>query len=76
MTAEFIRKAAEAFGCDPADILKEVTESEAQASESLPPVDPERLSSFVAEARDRLASLSLIEAKNLILALISASRTR
>lgn len=74
MTAEFIRRAAEAFGCDPAEILREVSAAEDQEGVSLPPVDPERLASFVAEAKERLASLPLADAKDLILALISAAR--
>lgn len=76
MSSDFIKKAAEAFGCDPADILREVSESEVRASEPMPPIDLERLASFVVEARDRLAALSSVEARNLFLALISASRTR
>ena len=71
MSADFIRRAAEAFGCNPEDIIDSISEAE---SLGLDAIDPEKLASFVAAAKERIASLSEIEAKNLVLALISAAR--
>lgn len=74
MSSEFIRKAAEVLGCNPEDIINSIAEVEERAGEQLGAIDPERLASFVSQAKDRLASLSEQDAKNLVLALISASR--
>jgi transcriptional regulator with XRE-family HTH domain len=74
MSAEFIKRAAEAFGCNPEEIIDSVADIEAKSLEQLGVIDPERLASFVSQAKDRLAALSEAEAKQLVLALISASR--
>lgn len=71
---DFIRKACEVFGVRPEAIMEEISSIQAMGQEALRPIDPDKLSSFVAQAKDRIASLSEIEAKNLVLALISASR--
>jgi len=68
----FIKKACAAFGVNADEILGELIGE--GAGGALPPIDQDLLASFVAQARDRLASLSEIEAKNLVLSLISAAR--
>ena len=68
---DFILKAAQAFGVDPADILAKINEARDQV---LGEIDPEALSTLVAASKDRLAGLSTIQAKNLVLSLISAAR--
>jgi len=73
LSNEFIRKACDVFGVSPEEIISEISLSQSGQGDPRP-IDPEKLSSFVAQAKDRLASLSEIEAKNLVLALISASR--
>jgi len=75
LSDEFIRKACAVFGVRPDEIISEVNLIQASDQGGLLPIDPEKLSSFVAQAKDRIASLSEIEAKNLVLALISACRT-
>lgn len=74
LNEEFIRKACEVFGVRPEEIINEINLDRLPGQAELLPIDPEKLSSFVAQAKDRIASLSEIEAKNLVLALISASR--
>lgn len=74
LSDEFIRKACETFGVSPDDILGQISLAENVEGAALPPIDPELLASFVAQAKDRIASLSEIEARNLVLALISAAR--
>jgi transcriptional regulator with XRE-family HTH domain len=68
MNEEFIRKACALFGVGPEEILLEVNAGPQGE------IDQEKLANFVAQAKDRLSSLSEVEAKNLVLALISASR--
>lgn len=75
LDADFIRRACEVFGVNPDEIILELSSLPDQISAPLGEIDPEKLSSFVAQAKDRLASLTEIEAKNLVLALISAART-
>jgi transcriptional regulator with XRE-family HTH domain len=67
---DFIVKAAAAFGVKPQDII---SISEAIDS-TLGEIDEEALASLVTTSRERLAGLSPIEAKNLVLSLISAAR--
>jgi transcriptional regulator with XRE-family HTH domain len=74
LNEEFIRKACAVFGVKPEEILLEINLPQAQSFGPQGEIDPEKLSSFVAQAKDRLSSLSELEAKNLVLALISASR--
>jgi transcriptional regulator with XRE-family HTH domain len=74
LSDEFIRKACSVFGVAPEEILSEINLNQLPGQPELMPIDPDKLSSFVAQAKDRIASLSEIEAKNLVLALISASR--
>lgn len=72
LSDEFIKSACDAFGVSADEILGElIGESEVG---NLPPIDQDMLASFVAQAKDRLASLTEIEAKNLVLSLISAAR--
>jgi transcriptional regulator with XRE-family HTH domain len=75
MGDDFIRKACEVFGVKPEEILVEMNVPSANSWGPQGQVDPEKLASFVAQAKDRLTSLTELEAKNLVLALISASRT-
>lgn len=74
LSDDFIRKACAVFGVSPEEILSEINLDQLPGPGELLPIDPEKLASFVAQAKDRIASLSEIEAKNLVLALISASR--
>jgi transcriptional regulator with XRE-family HTH domain len=74
MGDDFIRKACAVFGVKPQEILVEIDVPAANPW-GQGQIDPEKLASFVAQAKDRLASLTEIEAKNLVLALISAART-
>lgn len=74
LNEDFIRKACEVFGVRPEAIIEEISSIQALGQGALRPIDPEKLASFVAQAKDRIASLSEIEARNLVLALISASR--
>lgn len=74
LSDDFIRKACAVFGVAPEEILSEINLGPMPGQAELTPIDPEKLASFVAQAKDRLSSLSEIEAKNLVLALISASR--
>lgn len=74
MNEDFIRKACEVFGVKPEEILLEINVPQGQAFGPQGEIDQEKLASFVAQAKDRLSSLSELEAKNLVLALISASR--
>ena len=67
----FIRRVCETFGVSPDDVMTQVS---ADPQSQIAPIDPEKLASFVAQAKDRLAGLSEIEARNLVLALISAAR--
>jgi transcriptional regulator with XRE-family HTH domain len=75
MGDDFIRKACEVFRVKPEEILVEMNILSANPWGPQGQIDPEKLASFVAQAKDRLASLTELEAKNLVLALISASRT-
>lgn len=74
LSQEDIRKACAVFGVRPEEILLEINSPQAQLLEPHGEIDSEKLSSFVAQAKDRLSALSELEAKNLVLALISASR--
>lgn len=74
MNDEFIRKACEVFGVKPEEVLSEINVPQAQLLGPQGEIDPEKLASFVAQAKDRLSSLSELEARNLVLALISAAR--
>ena len=75
LNEDFIRRACEVFGVRPEDILSEINLSQRAGQPDLTPIDPEKLASFVAQAKDRIASMSELEARNLVLALISAART-
>jgi transcriptional regulator with XRE-family HTH domain len=69
LKGDFIRRACEVFGVEPEAIIRETkTFSFSQD------IDPGRLAQLVILARERLGSLPEAEAKQLILALISASR--
>jgi transcriptional regulator with XRE-family HTH domain len=65
MNDEFIRKACEVLGAKSEEILLET---------NVGGIDQEKLEMLVVQARALLSSLSEIEAKNLVSALISASR--
>jgi transcriptional regulator with XRE-family HTH domain len=66
---DFIRRACEVFGVTPQAIMRET----AGVSFSQD-IDPHKLATLIILARERLGSLPEEEAKQLILALISASR--
>jgi transcriptional regulator with XRE-family HTH domain len=74
LNEEFIRKACAVFGVKPEEIISEINLTQAHSFGPQGEIDQEKLASFVAQAKDRLSSLSELEAKNLVLALISASR--
>lgn len=69
LSDDFIRRACELFGVSAEDIIGE-TGGIAFTQD----IDPNKLAALVMLARERLGALPEIEAKNLILALISASR--
>jgi transcriptional regulator with XRE-family HTH domain len=69
LKGDFIRRACEVFGVEPEAIIRE-TKSLSFTQD----IDPGKLAQLVILARERLASLPEAEAKQLILALISASR--
>jgi transcriptional regulator with XRE-family HTH domain len=69
LKGDFIRRACEVFGVKPEAIMRE-TEGIAFSQD----IDPGKLAQLVILARERLGSLPEAEAKQLILALISASR--
>ena len=69
LTAELIRRACELFGVSAEELI-----GEAGGVALNEQIDPNKLASLITLARERLGSLPEIEAKNLILALISASR--
>ena len=69
LTADLLRRACELFGVSPEGLIGEgggVALNEQ--------IDPAKLMRMIIEARERLGVIPEIEAKNLILALISASR--
>jgi len=72
LSDDFIRKACAAFGVNADEILGELIEESLVAS--VAQIDPEKLASFVSQAKDRIATLSAEEAKELVLSLISAAR--
>ena len=66
---DFIRRACEVFGVKPEAIIRET-----KALSFTQDIDPGRLASLIILARERLGSLPEAEARQLLLALISASR--
>lgn len=68
MSDDLIRRACEVFGVSAEEIISGLAGGISQE------IDPNKLADFVTQARERLGSLPALEAKNLILALISASR--
>ena len=69
LTSDFIRRACEAFGVSAEEII-----GEAGGVALNEQIDPNKLALLITLARERLGALPETEAKNLILALISASR--
>jgi transcriptional regulator with XRE-family HTH domain len=69
LKADFIRRACEVFGVKPEAILRETP-----GVSFTQDIDPNKLATLIILARERLGSLPEAEAKQLILALISASR--
>lgn len=69
LKTDFIRRACEVFGVKPEAIIRETVGVSFSQD-----IDPSKLASLVVLARERLGSLPEPEAKQLILALISASR--
>lgn len=74
LSGEFIKRACEVFGVEPKDILSELSSVGGPVEAFLLEIDEEKLASFVAQAKDRIASMTEVEARNLVLALISAAR--
>ena len=66
---DFIRRACEVFGVKPEAIIRETA-----GVSFTQDIDPSKLATLIILARERLGSLPEEEAKQLILALISASR--
>jgi transcriptional regulator with XRE-family HTH domain len=69
LKGDFIRRACEVFGVEPEAIIRET-----KALSFTQDIDPGKLATLITLARERLGSLPEPEAKQLILALISASR--
>ena len=66
---DFIRRACEVFGVKPEAIMRETA-----GTSFTQDIDPGKLATLVILARERLGSLPEAEARQLLLALISASR--
>jgi transcriptional regulator with XRE-family HTH domain len=69
LKGDFIRRACEVFGVEPEAIIRET-----KGLSFTQDIDPGKLATLIILARERLGSLPEAEAKQLILALISASR--
>jgi transcriptional regulator with XRE-family HTH domain len=69
LKGDFIRRACEVFGVEPEAIIRET-----KGLSFTQDIDPGKLATLIILARERLGSLPEPEAKQLILALISASR--
>lgn len=74
LSGEFIKRVCDVFGVEPADVLAELSSGEEAVESILSGIDEEKLASFVVQAKGLIASMTDIEAKNLVLSLISAAR--
>ena len=74
LSAVHIRRACVVFKATPSEVLG--AESIVPDPSDQWPIDTEKLARLITEARERLGDLPEDEARNLVAALISASRTR
>jgi transcriptional regulator with XRE-family HTH domain len=70
LKSDFIRRACEVFGASPEAVIGDLGADGMFIQE----IDQEKLATLILLAKERLGSLPEAEARNLILALISASR--